>query len=485
MRAMRVSLALGATLCALACNNLPGHTQAGTFSVRFSWATPPASSFSGWAYMRVESRPGDPNTAGKTVGTSGPVQFAPGLPMPFRAIPNQANLVLVVELRDIQSLDGHVLYYGVSQPFALAAGKNVEVPVNLAVLATPAANPVQQGTPMDALSVITANGAGVVNSPNIVLRVASDRGVQVQVSNLLGFPPAATQAVRLGSLQPAADSSADLPTYALPWSLAFGSAAPACSQARGCAYTVYAQLVDVNGYTSDTASTAVIYDPLAPAVQADASTVTPSVANAIAAVVVNLVASEVLASAPQLRVGGQDGLFDLVSQDSNTTFSYVSHAAAGSLWADGSYTVTASMVDLAGNSTAAAAVGAFTVDSILPGVSASQLTPPSPQGRRQPAHCLHRDQGPVAGAQRARGGHPGERLQREPRRFLPMHPYCQRQRDQRPQTGHRAAHRCGAKLGHGDPGQRDLRCNAARPGLCFGGAQSSGGQRQCFGLADF
>ncbi|HET6343974.1 MAG TPA: hypothetical protein VFH51_03530 [Myxococcota bacterium] len=362
------------------CNGLlPGRVAPGTFTVHFAWADARPEGFEGYAFMRIEHRPGGADVAGPTLGTSGPTLFAAGMAMDFEAIPHRDNLVLIVELRESKDRSARVQFFGMSEPFALVAGKNTQVAVRLALLPTPAArttrDPNAVGDPASSVvSILSDEGRGSVADPNVQLRLLSDRGVRARLANVVGFPQAGTREVVLAGLTQSPAGLDGFSAYLLPWNLDAGLSQTGCVLARGCSRTVFVQLLDASGYPSDVATAEVLLDARAPAVVADASLVSPRSASASSTLVVSVVATEPLLEVPVLTVQGRSDVFTLSSRDGDTTYAFVARQPAGAPWADGAYTVTATLQDWAGNIATGVPVGSFTLDSSLPDAAAGSVT---------------------------------------------------------------------------------------------------------------
>jgi hypothetical protein len=111
----------------LSCGEAPG-----TFSMSFSWEEEPGGEL--WVWIRVEERE-DPSQSGRILGSSGPDSYIFGEPfsVQIEGVANGDNRVIVVEAREGTNSSLPVLYYGVSEPFSLVAGKHAQVDVPMSL----------------------------------------------------------------------------------------------------------------------------------------------------------------------------------------------------------------------------------------------------------------------------------------------------------------------------------------------------------------
>lgn len=109
----------------LACNLPPG-----TASVTFTWEEPITSQVYLW--MRVETR-ASIDAPGTVLDSAGPLPYTPGLPfvVPLGSVAHGTDRVVVVEVREGDSPGLRIRWFGLSEPFSVAAGQHTEVPVFL------------------------------------------------------------------------------------------------------------------------------------------------------------------------------------------------------------------------------------------------------------------------------------------------------------------------------------------------------------------
>ena len=119
-----ISLILLITSCA-------GDTAPGTFSVTFQWDDPPpddTSSLGVWGKVERD---------GLQLAESLVVAYTDGVELDFSDVPNGTGLVIAVEIKEAVQLSSRTIYFGMSEPFTLEAGKHVEVEVKLSLKHTP------------------------------------------------------------------------------------------------------------------------------------------------------------------------------------------------------------------------------------------------------------------------------------------------------------------------------------------------------------
>lgn len=109
-----------------ACDRAPG-----SFSLTFTWDEPPTTPV--WIWARVEERLADPTVAGPILASAGPERFVFGgqVDLNMASVPNGDDRVVVVEVREGESVGLPILWYGLSEPFSLKAGDDQVVEVAL------------------------------------------------------------------------------------------------------------------------------------------------------------------------------------------------------------------------------------------------------------------------------------------------------------------------------------------------------------------
>jgi hypothetical protein len=124
---------LSATII-LSCSLQP---TPGSVSMSFTWDKEPDGPV--WVWVRVEERD-KPLQAGKILASSGPHEYSPDSPLALEltGVPNGDRRHVVAEIRKEDSPTFPIVYYGISEPFELRAGEQVQVSVP-AKLQTPEA----------------------------------------------------------------------------------------------------------------------------------------------------------------------------------------------------------------------------------------------------------------------------------------------------------------------------------------------------------
>jgi len=97
-----------------------------------TWEEDPAVPL--WLWVQVEERD-TPSEAGLILSSAGPSKYVSGEPLDLElpGVANGANRYIIIEARESDNPGLAVLYYGISEPFVVAAGKQtvVEVPLSL------------------------------------------------------------------------------------------------------------------------------------------------------------------------------------------------------------------------------------------------------------------------------------------------------------------------------------------------------------------
>lgn len=116
-------------LCTLSCGS-----GAGSFTLSITWDSPPEDEV--WLWVRVEERT-DPTESGAILASAGPEGYDYGDPvsLSLEKVTNGDNRYVVVEVRDGPNTGLPIVYYGISKPFTLAPGADVEVEVPMTMQA--------------------------------------------------------------------------------------------------------------------------------------------------------------------------------------------------------------------------------------------------------------------------------------------------------------------------------------------------------------
>jgi hypothetical protein len=261
--------------------------------MRFSWEKPPDGKV--WIWVRVEERL-KPEVAGPILASAGPEGFEYGdkLSMSMDTVPNGDNRIIVVEVREGASKGLPILYYGLSEPFALASGKTVVVDVPL-MLKVPEA----QAQKAEVSLLFHSNEAEAVGLADI-----KDATVQASFDNAVSVVLAADESFAAGLRTYALETGEGIECSSKPegdknwtvcaiegWDLTGGLEAPSDK-----VYSVYVKFLDRYGYESQVRKASALLDTQAPMVMA--ASLSPPVAGADQPVLLSATFHEPLGKSP-------------------------------------------------------------------------------------------------------------------------------------------------------------------------------------------
>lgn len=317
---------------------------------------------------RVEERE-DPAAPGPVLASTSPARIPAGpleaLSLSPLAIPNGDRRVVIAELRSVSSPD-RVLYYGVSAPFEIHPGDVLDVPVRVQPITPPESSRVE----------ILAAPRGFVGGPAVELRLITDRGTRVRLSNVVTFPEHATVILELASLSPEAGGAR---AFRTAWDLDRDLEAP-CLDSDACPRTVFARFIDAEGYESTTRTSSVVLDTRAPEILPGSATLEldppPGLLRQVTRaregtrVIVTFTASELLQGPPDVALSGDSPLpFEACAP------SGLSHRCALTYTArdpgEAHHTITATIVDRAGHARAVN-IAALVGDTVAPSPPATE-----------------------------------------------------------------------------------------------------------------
>jgi hypothetical protein len=273
------TLLLTALLMAAAGLASCGGMEPGNVSLKFAWSEPPAEAV--WVWVRVEERL-ELHKAGPILASAGPAEYIAGQPLELDLlqVPNGSDRVVVVEVRESDNPLVPVLYYGLSQPFSVSAGKTTEVEVALDIKAPDTAQYSAQvslrfeGTEPEAVNLAQAQAATVatasVGAAAIVL--ANDASFSANLTTLsLDSSDKATCVEEVETVEgvEVAWQKCELEG----WDLRAG-----LPDLGDGVYSVFAKFVDSQGYESQVYSASVVLDRQAPVLLA--ASISPAVAHA-------------------------------------------------------------------------------------------------------------------------------------------------------------------------------------------------------------
>ncbi|MEQ8274611.1 MAG: kelch repeat-containing protein [Deltaproteobacteria bacterium] len=200
--------------------------------VIFDWAGARPNVSELFARARVES------TDRRTLSESTILPYAPDASLELPSIPIGTDRIIRIELTAEPDPTTRALFYGISEPFDLAADVDVAPSVRVAM------RPAPRIDCSGGFGGITVRGAArnVVGDEDVELMVATDYGSSVRVSE--GGPPSpATPRIEL--VAPVdSPSTASFPMFAVPWTLA------SCNTGEVCQRRVFVEALDEEGYAS-------------------------------------------------------------------------------------------------------------------------------------------------------------------------------------------------------------------------------------------
>jgi hypothetical protein len=266
----------------------------GKCTLRFAWGDqgPPAQEAHPdglWIWVRVEQQSSQDEDIGTVVAESSVTSYRfDGQPniVDLTSVPNGSGYVALVELLDgpLKPPEGHALYYGISDPFELAAGKLVDVTVSFGPLrASPSA---VSGSGL----VIVGSRPGLteddlyINTPIVQLRFQAERASSVVAANDTNFTVGRQELILAQSCEGVEHCcAAHDDAYFCPWNLntglcreddegespADGDAVETDGEGTGDACgdgprVVFLRLVDDQGYEAKPLSTQVNLDTQPP-----------------------------------------------------------------------------------------------------------------------------------------------------------------------------------------------------------------------------
>ncbi|MCC7383121.1 MAG: hypothetical protein IT384_14885 [Deltaproteobacteria bacterium] len=317
---------------------------------------------------RVEERE-DPAAPGPVLASTPPARIPAGpleaLSLSPLAIPNGARRVVIAELRSVSSPD-RVLYYGVSAPFEIHPGDVLDVPVRVQPITPPERSRVE----------ILAVHRGFVGAPAVELRLTTDRGTRVRLSNVVTFPERATVILELAALSPEAGGAR---AFRTAWDLDRDLDAP-CLDSDACPRTVFARFIDAEGYQSTTRTSSVVLDTRAPEILPGSATLElappPGLLRQVTRaregtrVTVTFTASELLQGPPDVALSGGSPLpFETCVPSGLSHRCSLTYTARDP--GEARHTVTATLVDRAGHARAVS-LAELVGDTVAPSPPATQ-----------------------------------------------------------------------------------------------------------------
>jgi len=276
-------------LLVLGCGEV--FTDAGSFSMSFSWDTAPAAKV--WIWVRVEERT-DPTVAGKFLASAGPEAYELGesVSLAMSEVTNCDNRYVVAEVREGANPGLPILYYGISEPFSLAAGKHTHVDVPM-VMQVPEALSMEASVELLFGGEIRAR-VGLTEIVDATLSTGSVNAVSIVLANDASLSANATE-VALDD--PDAISCSEEEEAATTWDLCtltgWDLTAELDGELADQQYTLFVKFVDRYGYESGVYRASVVLDSQGPLVLL--ASLTPAVAHPGADVFLSVTFHEPLA----------------------------------------------------------------------------------------------------------------------------------------------------------------------------------------------
>ena len=295
-----------------------------------------------------------------------------GVALEFGSVPNGENLVVVVEIKEAVQKTSRAIYFGMSEPFKLEAGKHVEVTVSLKLSSVPTS---REGTDA-AGTVLVVRQAGDgeyeplthVNTSLIDLSIASPKSCEspclILVSNTSEFIESESNVQDLASLERYGERY-----IWSDWDLNFGL----INADEEGVKTIYVKYRNPQAYDSEAFTAQITLDTTKPLLSKTSGVISPIFANGQSEIVIILNPTEPLASSPILHVSPVDPGFD---EGRKIGESYVFSYAVDDKADEGvSYTFKIDLVDLAGNESKALAIeDLLQIDPYLPEILNLTLT---------------------------------------------------------------------------------------------------------------
>jgi hypothetical protein len=264
----------------------------GSIAFSLSWEEQPEGVVYIW--LRVEERHEGPETSGPTLASAGPAEYEENksLSLTLDAVPNGKNRVVVVEVRKGASTELPVLFFGISEPFELGPGTHVKVEVPLKIQKPETQTSEAQ---IDLLfageSLETVDSTAIIKATVQVRSVAAARIVMANdasfAANLTTVNLESSDGVNCRQVN---DGEMPIDVCEIgPWDLTAGLPGNDDGQ-----YTLYAKLVDKNGYESEVYKESVILDSTPPKVLV--ASISPEVINAGQSAVITATFHENLAA---------------------------------------------------------------------------------------------------------------------------------------------------------------------------------------------
>lgn len=228
--------------------------DAGHFRLELSWRdTEPGNASDLFAVAEVWALAVDMHEGeARLLAQTRPTRYADGVVLPFDAVPIGAKRQVRVKLYDPASPE-QIVYYGLSEPFDMAAGEDRTVKVSLALAPAPGGSVTGSG-----ISLVAAPDVAEPNlsaTTRVTLRAVTDTAKSITLSNLpLGAEGGTMQQETLADhpTDDSVDLAPGLTAYLIEsWDLDRGlPEAQACGESDNCQRKVYARFQDENGVDS-------------------------------------------------------------------------------------------------------------------------------------------------------------------------------------------------------------------------------------------
>jgi hypothetical protein len=175
-------------------SSLPGAWKPGQVNIRFSWeGGRPEFARDVFLFGRLESRV-DPRVPGVQEGAAGPVRYPSQEALTFEDVPNDKELVVIVEFREDDAPLSQLLFYGLSQTFVLKPSRSAQTnTVDVLV-------PIVPRPRLEGVAFVDAQGNVLttpINTSRARLTLQTDRGGCVQFSATTEFTQPPTECAAL------------------------------------------------------------------------------------------------------------------------------------------------------------------------------------------------------------------------------------------------------------------------------------------------
>ena len=248
--------------------------EAGSFEVNFIWPADGSPDFSdesksyyAWAILE-EWEDGD-SSSSKTLSVTTATLFGSdgSVSLDLSGLTYGSNRVIKVEIRNTDNDKDHVLYYGYSDPFEFSIGSNTVVDIRMELTSAPGSSPTgEQDDSAFSIAIHNSEGSEVqkVRLPEVVVQLKAVGADTVIISNALSLLEGAAAGTAGVSTYKVSELDSTVENqYTIPWNINDGLDEV---KLAGTDRTVYAKIINADGYESRPDSADVKMDAIAPSV---------------------------------------------------------------------------------------------------------------------------------------------------------------------------------------------------------------------------